>query len=305
MPDYGKVAVMMGGLSAEREISLESGQAVLAALERRGVNAHAVDVQHDVLARLLEGNFDRVFLALHGRGGEDGLIQGALDTLRIPYTGSKVLGSALAMDKCRAKMLWKGCGLPTPGFVELNAQSDWEQVCDELGLPLMVKPVREGSSFGATKVSRASDLEQAWRHASAYDSRVMAECWINGREYTAPIVGDSVLPLIRLETPREFYDYRAKYVEETTRYLCPCGLEEDREKSLAELALKAFRVLDGSGWGRIDLMLDAAGNPWLIEANTIPGMTSHSLVPMAARQAGIDFDELVIRILNTSMGAGP
>ncbi|MBI4005404.1 MAG: D-alanine--D-alanine ligase [Gammaproteobacteria bacterium] len=299
--DYGKVAVMMGGLSAEREISLESGQAVLAALKRKGVNAHAVDVQHDVMTKLDSGNFDRVFIALHGRGGEDGVIQGALDTLRLPYTGSSVLGSALAMDKCRSKRLWLNHGLPTPAFKELDRCSDWKEVCDDLGLPLMVKPVREGSSFGASKVTRAIDLEQAWQKATEFDQRVMAECWIEGTEYTVPILGESVLPIIRLETPREFYDYQAKYVEETTQYICPCGLGVKREKQLGILAMNAFKALGASGWGRIDLIVDKEDQPWLLEANTIPGMTSHSLVPMAAKQAGMTFDDLVIQILNTSM----
>lgn len=292
---------MMGGLSAEREISLESGRAVLAALERKGVDAHAIDVQHDVLQKLQKGNFNRVFIALHGRGGEDGVIQGALDTLRLPYTGSNVLGSALAMDKCRSKRLWQSHGLPTPAFMELNEQSDWKKVCDELGLPLMVKPVREGSSLGASKVTRANDLKQAWQVASKFDQRVMAECWIEGTEYTVPILEERVLPLIRLETPREFYDYQAKYIEETTQYICPCGLAAKTEKQLGELALTAFLALGASGWGRIDLMVDKEDRPWLLEANTIPGMTSHSLVPMAAKQAGMAFDDLVVRILNTSM----
>lgn len=299
--DYGKVAVMMGGLSAEREISLESGRAVLAALERKGVDAHAIDVQHDVLPVLHAGNFSRVFIALHGRGGEDGVIQGALDTLQLPYTGSNVLGSALAMDKCRSKRLWQSHGLPTPAFMELYEHTDWTEVCDELGMPLMVKPVREGSSFGASKVARASDLRKAWQAASKYDARVMAECWINGAEYTVPIIAERVLPLIRLETPREFYDYQAKYVEETTQYICPCGLDAKRETQLGELALTAFLALGASGWGRIDLLVDKKDRPWLLEANTIPGMTSHSLVPMAAKQVGMTFDDLVIRILNTSM----
>ena len=299
--DYGKVAVMMGGLSAEREISLESGRAILAALERKGVNAHTVDVQHDILQILLKGNFDRVFIALHGRGGEDGVIQGVLDTLQLPYTGSNVLGSALAMDKCRSKQLWQSHSLPTPAFVELDEHADWKEICDELDLPLMVKPVREGSSLGASKVTRADELQQAWQHASKFDRRVMAECWIEGAEYTVPILEERVLPLIRLETPREFYDYQAKYFEETTRYICPCGLTAKREREIGELAINAFKALGASGWGRIDLIIDKKDQPWLLEVNTIPGMTSHSLVPMAAKQAGMSFDDLVIQILNTSM----
>lgn len=299
--DYGKVAVMMGGLSAERPISLISGKAVYGALLHKGVNAHAVDVQEDVLEKLGAGNFDRVFIALHGRGGEDGLIQGALETLQLPYTGSGVLGSALAMDKSRTKKIWLSDGLPTPAFVELSATSDWVAVGEQLGFPLMVKPVREGSSLGATKVKRIEELEDAWHLASRFDDRVMAEQWITGGEYTAPILNGQVLPMIKLETPREFYDYKAKYEEETTRYICPCGLDEKTERDIGEQALSAFNALDGYGWGRIDFLMDEKKQPWFIEANTIPGMTDHSLVPMSAKQAGLDFDDLVIEILNTSM----
>lgn len=299
--EYGKVAVLMGGLSAERPISLESGQAVFTALKNKGVDAHEIDVQRDVLKKLEQGKYDRVFIALHGRGGEDGLIQGALETMQVPYTGSGVLGSALAMDKCRTKKIWQSYGLPTPAFVELSASTNWKSVCDELGLPLMVKPVHEGSSFGASKVKRAEDLEAAWRTAYKFDKRVMAECWITGNEYTVPLLGGRALPIIRLVTPREFYDYEAKYESETTQYLCPCGLEAGEEQALGKLALSAFDALGASGWGRVDLLMDKQGKPWLIEANTIPGMTSHSLVPMAAKQSGLSFDDLVIEILNTTM----
>jgi len=299
--DYGKVAVMMGGRSAERDISIESGEAVLAALLRSGVDAHKIDVQNNIFNDIDGCNFDRVFIALHGRGGEDGTIQGALDTIQMPYTGSNVLGSALAMDKCRSKRIWKSAGLPTPEFIELFEKSDWQQVSDELGLPLMVKPVREGSSFGATKVKVVEELESAWREAYQYDNQVMAECWIEGPEFTAPILDGEVLPLIRLVTPREFYDYQAKYQDNTTQYICPCGLDQKREKELAELAIGAFTLLGASGWGRVDFILDEEGSPWLIELNTVPGMTSHSLVPMAAKQAGVEFDELVLRILNSSL----
>lgn len=301
--EYGKVAVLMGGLSAERPISLESGQAVFAALKNKGVDAHVIDVQRDVLKKLEQGNFDRVFIALHGRGGEDGQIQGALETMQLPYTGSGVLGSALAMDKCRTKKIWQSYELPTPAFVELSESTDWKTVCDKLGLPLMVKPVHEGSSFGASKVKRSEDLETAWRNAYKYDKRVMAECWITGNEYTVPLLAGRALPVIRLVTPREFYDYEAKYESETTQYICPCGLDAEQEKALGQLALSAFDALGAGGWGRIDLLIDKQGQPWLIEANTIPGMTSHSLVPMAARQAGMSFDDLVIEILNSTMQA--
>jgi D-alanine--D-alanine ligase len=299
--DYGKVAVLMGGNSAERQISLESGQAVYAALKRKRVEAYSVDAQGDVLSKLIDGKYDRVFIAMHGRGGEDGLMQGALEILKIPYTGSRVLGSALAMDKCRAKKMWQNCGLPTPRFMELSESSDWKEICNVLGLPIMVKPVHEGSSLGANKVTAANQLEQAWRKASEFDPRVMAEQWITGSEYTVPILGEQILPLIKLVTPREFYDYQAKYEDESTQYICPCGLTGKQEKNLGKLAWDAFLSLGASGWGRIDLILDEAEQPWLIEANTIPGMTSHSLVPMAAKQAGLDFDDLVIEILKTSM----
>ncbi|MEE8320726.1 MAG: D-alanine--D-alanine ligase [Gammaproteobacteria bacterium] len=299
--DFGKVAVLMGGGSAEREISLESGNAVVAALQRQGIDAHAVDADSHVLTGLVEDNYDRVFVVLHGRGGEDGVIQGGLETIKIPYTGSGVLGSALAMDKSRSKALWLQAGLPTPGYIELDSQSDWKQVCNTLGLALMVKPVHEGSSFGASKVTSCDNLYDAWQEAYRFDERVLAERWIEGAEYTVSILNEEILPLIRLDTPRVFYDYQAKYEDSATRYICPCGLEPAMEKQLGQLAHEAYKLLDASGWGRIDLLLDDKGHVWLIEVNTVPGMTSHSLVPMAATQAGIGFDELVMRILATSM----
>ena len=292
---------MMGGSSAEREISLQSGQAVLEALHRQKVDAHIVDPRENLMTQLASGNFDRVFIALHGRGGEDGLMQGLLETLELPYTGSGVLGSSLAMDKCRSKRIWQSHGLPTPAFVELNEHSDWAEVVEYLGLPLIIKPVREGSSYGISKVKELSEMESAWRQAHEFDERVMAESWIEGGEYTAPVLGDEVLPMIRLETPREFYDYEAKYIADTTQYHCPCGLDADIENELGKLAFEAFDVLDASGWGRVDFMLDAEAKPWLIEVNTIPGMTSHSLVPMSAKQAGMSFDDLTLRILAASL----
>jgi len=298
---FGKVAVMMGGSSAEREISLQSGQAVFEALQRQKVDAHIVDPRDDLMTQLATGNFDRVFIALHGRGGEDGLMQGLLETLELPYTGSGVLGSSLAMDKCRSKRIWQSHGLPTPAFVELNEDSDWQEVVEYLGLPLIIKPVRVGSSYGASKVKEISEMESAWRQAHEFDERVMAESWIEGGEYTAAVLGDEVLPMIRLETPREFYDYEAKYIADTTQYHCPCGLDADIENELGKLAFAAFEVLDASGWGRVDFMLDAEEKPWLIEVNTIPGMTSHSLVPMSAKQAGMSFDDLTLRILAASL----
>ena len=292
---------MMGGSSAEREISLQSGQAVLEALHRQKVDAHIVDPRENLMTQLATGNFDRVFIALHGRGGEDGLMQGLLETLELPYTGSGVLGSSLAMDKCRSKRIWQSHGLPTPAFVELNEQSDWNAVAEDLGLPLIVKPVRVGSSYGASKVKESGEMESAWKQAHEFDERVMAESWIVGSEYTAAVLGDEVLPMIRLETPREFYDYEAKYIADTTQYHCPCGLDADIENELGKLAFEAFEVLDASGWGRVDFMLDAEDKPWLIEVNTIPGMTSHSLVPMSAKKAGMSFDDLTLRILAASL----
>ncbi|MCG8428028.1 MAG: D-alanine--D-alanine ligase [Chromatiales bacterium] len=298
--DFGKVAVLLGGQSAEREVSLKSGQAVLDGLLNRGVDAHPVDPGADLLTVLQAEQFDRVFIVLHGRGGEDGVIQGALESVGLPYTGSGVQGSALGMDKLRCKWLWCGLGLPTAPFAVLRSDADLP-LAEELGFPLMVKPVREGSSIGMARVDDSEALLVAWREASKYDSEVLVEQWIDGPEYTATVLGDEVLPLIRLETPNTFYDYEAKYLNETTSYHCPCGLSEAREHELQALALQAFRSVGASGWGRVDLMLDQQGNPNLLEVNTVPGMTDHSLVPMAARAMDIDFDELVWKILETSL----
>lgn len=306
MPEYqssefGKVAVLMGGESAERSISLESGNAVHAVLCEAGVNAHAIDFDKNALQQLMNNDFDRVFIALHGRGGEDGTIQGALESMGLPYTGSDVLSSALAMDKIRSKAIWRDAGLPTPDVVELNAASHWEKIVEKLKMPIMVKPVREGSSIGASKVIQAENLSSAWKQANQFDDRVMAEVWIEGDEYTVSIVGDTVLPMIKLETKRDFYDYQAKYEDDNTKYICPCGLDESVERTLGELSLQACRVLGVSGWCRVDLMVDSENQPWLIEVNTVPGMTSHSLVPMSAKQAGLSFEELAVQILATSM----
>ncbi len=298
--DFGRVAVLMGGDSAEREISLRSGAAVLAALQQRGVDAHGIDAGADVLRQLETGRFDRAFIILHGRGGEDGVIQGALERLGLPYTGSGVLGSALSMDKHRTKALWRGLGLPTPESVLIVDEAALESA-GKLGYPLIVKPSREGSSIGMAKVEDAQQLRQAWESARRYDACVLAERWIVGREYTASILQRRALPLIRLETPHTFYDYEAKYNADTTRYHCPCGLPEAQEAELQALCLGAFEAVGAEGWGRVDLMLDEQQQPWLIEVNTVPGMTDHSLVPMSARVAGIDFDELVLRILATSL----
>ncbi|MDR2876838.1 MAG: D-alanine--D-alanine ligase [Chromatiales bacterium] len=300
--EFGRVAVLMGGWAAEREVSLRSGSAVLAALKSRDVDAYGIDLTRDNVGDVIRGDFDRAFIALHGRGGEDGVIQGMLDALGIPYTGSGVLGSALAMDKLRSKRLWVGAGLSTPAFTVLAAQADLQRALDEVGLPMIVKPATEGSSIGMSKVKRAEDLPAAWEAARGYGCEVFAERWVQGAEYTAGIIGDQSLPLIRLETPREFYDYTAKYHSNDTRYYCPAGLSSSDEAALRALARRAFDALDCSGWGRIDLLCDASGAPWLIEANTVPGMTDHSLVPMAARAAGLTMEDLVWRILEGSFG---
>lgn len=298
---FGKVAVLLGGRSAEREISLKSGQAVLAALRSRGVEAQPLDPGPDVLERLRAGGFARAFIALHGRGGEDGQIQGALETLGLPYTGAGVLGSALGMDKYRCKLAWQGAGLPTAAFALLRAEADLDAAA-ALGWPLIVKPVHEGSSLGMARVEDHAALRAAWRDALALDGLVLAERWITGAEYTCAILEREALPLIRLETPRAFYDYEAKYQADSTRYLCPCGLPADAEAGLQRLALDAFDVAGARGWGRVDFIVDSEGQPFLLEINTIPGMTDHSLVPMAARARGLSFEDLVWRILATSLG---
>ncbi len=303
--DFGRVAVLMGGRSAERAISLKSGGAVLAALQQQGVDAHGIDAGSDVLQQLEQGGFERVFIVLHGRGGEDGVIQGALETIGLPYTGSGVAASALAMDKYRSKLLWRALTLPTPAFVMIAGKGGLEAAA-AIGFPLMIKPVHEGSSLGMTRVDDSRALEAAWRKAAGYDTAVMAERWITGGEYTAAVLGDEVLPLIRLETPHSFYDYAAKYQAESTRYHCPAGLSEEREAALRELAMQAFRSVGAAGWGRVDLLLDQEQQPWLIEVNTVPGMTDHSLVPMAARGVrGMGFERLVWRILELTLQPAP
>ena len=295
--DFGRVAVLLGGRSAERAVSLNSGGRVLAALRQRGVDAHAFDPAERGLDALMGERFARVFIVLHGRFGEDGTIQGALELLGLPYTGSGVLASALAMDKWRAKLLWQACGLPTPTCELLRGESDFAAVAARLGLPLMVKPVNEGSSLGISKVRNARELEEAYALAVNYDRAVMAEAFVDGVELTCGILGDEALPLIRLETPREFYDYQAKYHADDTRYLLPCGLPTAEERSLQALSLRAFQALGGRGWGRVDLMLGRDRRPYLLEVNTAPGMTDHSLVPMAAHAVGLDYADLCLRIL--------
>ncbi len=298
---YGKVAVLLGGTSAERDISLKSGNAVLAALQRSGVDAVAVDPRDGLFEPLQQDRFDRVFIALHGRGGEDGLVQGALEWLGLPYTGSDVLGSALAMDKLRSKQIWLQMAMPTPPFAVVRSGKELAAFADQVGYPLAVKPVHEGSSIGMSRLESASDADTAYRAAATCDDVVLAERWIQGSEYTASILGEQVLPLIRLETPRTFYDFEAKYLADNTRYHCPCGLDAAVEASIGEVCRRAFAAINAEGWGRVDLMLDSDGKPWLLEVNTVPGMTDHSLVPMAALQAGLSFDELVLRILDTTL----
>ncbi len=300
MNGFGRVAVLMGGRSAEREISLKSGAMVLAALRKGGVDAHAFDPRDQGLEQLIAQKFDRVFIALHGRFGEDGTVQGALEYLGIPYTGSGVMASALAMDKWRTKLLWQAAGVSTPPYALLSRDSDFAGVVARLGLPLMVKPAREGSSIGMSKVTSVETLEAAFELAAQYDSVIIAEKFVEGMELTAGILGAEALPLIRLETPRVFYDYQAKYFSDDTRYLCPCGLPQAQEESLQAAALAAFQLLGCSGWGRVDIMLDARGQPYLLEVNTIPGMTDHSLVPLAARARGMSFEDLVVRILESA-----
>ncbi|MBI5450539.1 MAG: D-alanine--D-alanine ligase [Gammaproteobacteria bacterium] len=295
---FGKVAVLMGGDSAEREVSLKSGSAVLAGLQRRGIDARAFDPAGQSLVELK--NFDRAFIILHGRGGEDGTMQGALDLLGVPYTGSGVLASALAMDKWRTKLVWQAAGVPTPRYVVLDEHSDFDAVVRELGLPIFVKPATEGSSIGVTKVKQPQELAPAYHAAARYDSLVLAEQFIAGQEVQFPILGDQVLPSIRIETTQEFYDYQAKYFRDDTRYTCP-GLPESQERRLHDIVRRAFDVLGCRGWARVDLIITADGAPYFLEMNTVPGMTDHSLVPMGARAAGIDFDELVWRILESSL----
>jgi len=298
--EFGRVAVLLGGDSTEREISLLSGNAVLVGLKRRGVDAHAFDPREKALPTLLAERFERVWIALHGPGGEDGTLQGALEYLGVPYTGSGVMGSAIGMDKLRTKRLAHAVGVATADYVVLRGQQDFELALERLGVPMIVKPATQGSSVGMSKVEKAGDLPTAYEAAARIDSSVLAEAWIAGREYTVAVLQGRALPAIRIETPRTFYDYEAKYFRDDTRYFCPCGLSVPAEQHLANLAVAAFDAVGAGGWGRADFMMDTTGRPLLLEVNTVPGMTDHSLVPMAARAAGIDFDELVWRVLETS-----
>lgn len=294
---FGKVAVLMGGMSAEREISLLSGNAVLNALLSKGVNAHALDVHENIVSELDAGDFKRVFIVLHGRGGEDGTMQGLLEVMKLPYTGSGVMGSSIAMDKLKTKQIWLAMGLPTPDFCILESEQDCADAIKKLALPLIIKPVLEGSSIGMSKVESEEELVPAWQSAQQCGGTVIAERWIEGDEYTAAILDDQVLPMIKLKTTHKFYDYNAKYEADDTQYICPCGLPDEQESGYAELTRQAFDAVNASSWGRVDFIVDGNNQPWLIEVNTVPGMTGHSLVPMAAKQSGMSFDELVMRIL--------
>ena len=298
MSAFGKVAVLMGGKSAEREISLMSGGGVLKALRSKGVDAHEFDPAKRDLADLRREGFARCFIALHGRGGEDGTLQGGLECLGIPYTGSGVLGSAIAMDKWRTKMIWLANGLPTPRYRMLSAHDDWDAVARDLGLPLIVKPANEGSTLGLTKVTDAAQLPAAYELAAKkFHDMALAEQFIDGPEFTASILGETAPPLIRIEAPQGNYDYQNKYFTDDTKYHCPCGLPAAEEQALQALAVRAFRLVGCTGWGRVDLMLDRSGKPSLLEVNTSPGMTGHSLVPMAARQIGIAYEDLCVKVL--------
>jgi D-alanine-D-alanine ligase len=298
--EFGRVAVLFGGSSSEREISVLTGTAVLAALKRRGINAYAFDPRDRALTQLLDERFDRVWIALHGPGGEDGTVQGALECLGVPYTGTGVPGSAIAMDKLRTKRLAQSIGVATADFMVLRGPRDFETAVERLGLPMIVKPATQGSSVGMTKVEGAADLPKAYAAAAAHDSSVFAEPWITGGEYTVAILQGQALPSIRIWTPQTFYDYDAKYFRDDTKYFCPSGLSAPAEQHLGNLALAAFDAVGAEGWGRVDFMMDGTGRPLLLELNTVPGMTDHSLVPMAAKAQGIEFDELVWRVLETS-----
>jgi D-alanine-D-alanine ligase len=298
--EFGRVAVLFGGDSSEREISLLSGNAVLQALTERGVDAHAFDPRERALDELRREHFARVWIALHGPGGEDGTLQGALEYLGVPYSGSGVLGSAIGMDKLRTKRLALAAGIPTADFVVLSGPQDFELAVERLKLPMIVKPATQGSSVGMTRVEHAAQLPAAYAAAAEFETRVFAEPWLSGKEYTVGILKGESLPSIRIETPRTFYDYEAKYFRDDTRYFCPAGLPAAAEAHLARLSLGAFEACAASGWGRADFMMDASGRPQLLEINTVPGMTSHSLVPMAARAVDIDFPELCWRVLETS-----
>ncbi|NOU20329.1 MAG: D-alanine--D-alanine ligase [Methyloglobulus sp.] len=298
--EFGRVAVLMGGSAAERKVSLKSGAAVFEALKRKGVDAVAIDVTGSPIDALAGHRVDRVFNIIHGRGGEDGQLQAVLEVIGIPYTGSGVMASALSMDKLRTKLCWLGYGLATPQWYLLKTADDLDACIERLGFPVIVKPAQEGSSIGMSKANNRDELVKALQVAAEFDCDVYAESWVVGKEYTVGLLNGVALPVIRLETPNAFYDYEAKYNATTTQYHCPCGLSDGQEQALQQLAVKAGEVIGVKGWARVDVFIDESGQPQLIEINTVPGMTDHSLVPMAANQAGIEFDELVWRILETS-----
>jgi len=301
MTHFGKIAVLMGGVSAEREVSLNSGAAILQALKVKGIDAHAVDANPANIGQLKAEGFDRAFIALHGRWGEDGIVQGSLEAIGMPYTGSGVLGCALAMDKVRSKQVWQALGLPTARYRVLTCEQDLEGLVEQLGLPLFLKPAREGSSVGIGKVTNADQLVDAYRVAAQFKDDVLAEQFISGAELTVAVLNGEALPTIRMSTQNEFYDYDAKYKSDDTEYFCPAGLNDDLEESVRGLALSAFDALDCAVWGRVDLMLDESEQPLLLEVNPVPGMTSHSLVPMAAAAVGIGFDDLVLKVLESTL----
>jgi D-alanine-D-alanine ligase len=301
MSKFGRVGLLYGGTSSEREVSLMSGAAVHQALQNLGVDVVLIDAQNDLLQTLPSHNLDRVFIALHGPGGEDGTLQGALEYLGLPYTGSGVLASALAMDKLRCKQMWQGIGLATADFAVLDSQSDWTGIMQCLGGKAMVKPASEGSSIGMSRAETPEQLQLAWKQAAEFDMTVIAEPLLEGAEYTVAILGDQALPSIRIHTDEVFYDYQAKYFSDATQYQCPSDLSPERETEIRQLSMDAFNTVGCRGWGRVDLMVDSNGKFQLLEVNTSPGMTSHSLVPMAAKVAGLDFDQLVLAILEESL----
>ncbi len=294
------VAVLLGGKTAERAVSLQSGEAILAALRAEDIAAEAIDTQDENWLETVAGQYKHVFIALHGGDGEGGSVQGALDSIGVTYTGSGVMASALAMDKVRCKYLWMGMALPTPGFAELTASSDWDEIVAQWG-KVIVKPASEGSSIGMAIATTGAELKAAYEVASQFAGAVMVEQWVQGAEFTVAVLGDEVLPAIKLETDHGFYDYEAKYISTDTRYICPCGLSAEAENELKKLAMAAFVGVGCEGWGRVDFMQDIKGDFFLLEVNTVPGMTSHSLVPMAAKSAGLSFDQLVAEILRLSL----
>ena len=301
LTNFGRVGVIYGGNSSEREISLLTGCAIAEALKSQGVDTVAIDVKDQSLEAISAAKIDRAFIAVHGPGGEDGTLQGALEYLGIPYTGSGVMASALAMDKLRCKQIWKGIDLPTTDFASLHKNTDWRQTMEKLGGCLVVKPACEGSSVGMSIAESANQLKQAWELAFKYDAKVIAEPRLTGEEYTVAILADQALPSIRIQANATFYDYEAKYLSDKTEYFCPSGLDAERENELAQLCIDAFSSIDGKGWGRVDVMTDLNGKFYILEVNTVPGMTSHSLVPMAAKASGIDFEKLVLAILEESI----